>query len=185
MGCHIWWQLGRGRKKFKGRQAHSPNRGKSSDLLWPPSDRVGWDPFPYMWGMWLLLPACLHSLLTKVLDVKEIFIRKVRDGAAAPWLSKDLNPQYVSALPPGLLNMFGCFSLFLRGRTKGKRWTRVLEKSTYAACFPFGCATAKHIFKALKHFGFKKCFRFKVFDSCLVLTLRRLSLAGILPSGTP
>lgn len=45
-----------------------------------------------------------------------------------------------------LTEVFGCFSLFLRGRTKGKRWTRVLGKSIYVACFPFGCAIEKHSF---------------------------------------
>lgn len=77
--------------------------------------------------------------------------------------------------------MFGCFSVS-EGESKREKVDKGFGKNICVAYFPFGRATAKHIFKALKHFGFRKCSQFKIFVSCLVLantTLGRLSRANI------
>lgn len=83
--------------------------------------------------------------------------------------------------------MFGCFSVS-EGETKREKVDKGFGKNICVAYFPFGRATAKHIFKALKHFGFRKCSQFKIFVSCLALannTLGRLSRANIQSLGLP
>lgn len=53
------------------------------------------------------------------------------------------------------------FSLW--GERKREKVDNGFGKNICVAYFPFSCATTKHIFKALKHFGFRRCFQFGQF----------------------